>query len=585
MDIYNVVDTVMSVPTGITAGINTAKEHITNKRKSLKNIEQVTLADIFHKKLYGFVDFDYILEYLRSNQIAACENMHTIKSLSQEIVPALTKEALTDRDVKKVSALYTGVMRLCKRKRKGLLAYLSTEGHAYVCLIKSWPTFMQYAGFTSSFDPKALILDSEKVFPVLSQTRKIRSTVGDTYSLTKQKENKQDKTDIKANTNFSTNSMQTSTFAAPMSSIHSAASPDLMNAKINISKGGGTSIFSSSQGVDYGQILAMNFDKFLQGSANWDSEHEFDTFLYFLYSKQYPTLTSVATIGEFFNNVVAMFSTISFTISESVIRQLSGQRMHDLRNAMQISQTTSPSPEIDAFFDTALKRLAVNLCAASVDTHSSWKEIYETEANFVNAKRNQILTKISSSDTILAVLCEEQFNKLSKFVPDLTQQLYNKNNELFKSAYSKAASGVIDHFDSMTEFDSLSYMLVSDALNIRHMKLNEFPSKFVAVMCNLGITDSHYWSGVLASTHGGVCLTLRVANSIFSESDSKNAEVEELLRRAISKFYSYQMEDEITWQQIYLGIRRLKNNKTEASITTKSAIDVLGIDLDTDVSF
>ena len=85
---------------------------------------EVSIVDLFSGRLFSYVNFDGVLDYIRQQGWSSCENVYTIKSLSEQLVPAITYKCLTERNARGLMELCPGLIKLCIRRRKGLLVYV-----------------------------------------------------------------------------------------------------------------------------------------------------------------------------------------------------------------------------------------------------------------------------------------------------------------------------------------------------------------------------------------------------------------------------------------------------------------------------
>lgn len=135
-------------------------------RNTLPN--QVYLADLFRMKLFSKVDFDSVIEYLRSNHILNCENFYTIKSLSLDLLPKVAYDALKHRSPKKALGLFALTGKLCMRRKKGLLCYIDMAS-GYAKKIYKFEDFLLFANVPDNTQPANLWIPTEVAFPRLRQ--------------------------------------------------------------------------------------------------------------------------------------------------------------------------------------------------------------------------------------------------------------------------------------------------------------------------------------------------------------------------------------------------------------------------------
>lgn len=529
---------------------------------------QVTIADLFHRKLYDFADFDYLLNYLRSNGISECKNIYTINTLANQVIPALTAEALKDRDVRKINATYAGVMRLCRRRRRGLLAYLSTEGHAQVCLIKTWERFLQLAAFSST-TAEQLTFNTEDVFPKLKISKSLNARVA--------KYNEQAIEQRKAEAEAKREAKHEEKHKQEQHTEYKTFE-DIVDSEIQVTDNNTTtSLFREGQDVNFAQMLAMNYTRIVSQDANleWDDLHAKDYFVYFLITKIDPDYKKITKIKEFLQKVIGMFDSVGFPIDAARLQQLSGNRLRDLRNALSL-QTVEENAEIDDMFDTALKTLAAKYFLFDVDTSLSYKDMYLNELMHINSKRQQLAAMIKNSTNLIRVPMDSEIEEYTKYEPDFINLINTRNAEIFQEMWASAVSGNL--IDLTTDgFDKLGCLLVYDKSKQIDMSLAEYDQALITTINELLPETSIDWNTLMHTTTGDIFKVSRIVRNVKVSNSNNNEFTKSLLCKALSVFYNFRVNEKEIWQQIYMGICNAKKSMPRAGLTISSAAEQLGL--------
>lgn len=577
------VGTVKNVTSGVTNKVVGVKDSVVNAADkvidhavAVRNLKrnpptQVTIADLFHKKLYDYADFDFLLNYLRSNGIAECKNIYTIDNLSNEVVPSLTASALRERDVRKINATYAGIMRLCRRRRRGLLAYLSTDGHAQVCLIKSWDRFLQLAGFANTTTADNLTFNTEDVFPKLRINKSIMNKVA-RYNEQAIEQRREERA---KNQNDDTAAVEAPTEEQPL---EYKTLDDINDTEIKqVSNNATTSLFNAGQDINFAQMLAMNFAKASAGDINleWDEEHASDYFMYFLVSKIYPEYTAISSTKEFLQTVTNMFGIVGFTLNAEIIQQLSGNRLRDLKNALALS-TVEEKAEVNDMFDKAMKSLAVQTFVFEVNTNATYQEMYVNELTRISNKRQQLATQIRNTTSLIRVPTDAEVAEYIKFEPDFLNVVSARNEEIFKDMWSAAASGNLVDLTN-DGFDKIGCLLLFDKFKKISMTLEEYDNALISTINEL-VPEAHTdWNSLLQTTSGEYFKACHIVRKISTSSSDNNSFAKNLLCQSLSKFYNFRVNADEIWQQIYMGICNAKKSAPRSGLTVSSAAEQLGL--------
>lgn len=532
---------------------------------------QVTIADLFHRKLYDYADFDFLIKYLQTNGIATCKNIYTINSLATEVVPSLTESALRARDVRKVNATYAGIMRLCKRRRKGMLAYLSIDGHAQVCLIKSWDRFLQLAGFNNATTADKLTFNTEDVFPRLRISKNLNARIA--------KYNEQAIEERKAKREAVAAAIQPKQPLAD--SEYKSLSLDDTEIEQTAS-GSTTKLFKAGSDIDFAQMLAMNYSKVrVNDDLEWDAYHAADYFLYYIISRAYPDYKSVRSLKEFFKYIVELFDSVGFGIDAKVLQQLSDNRLRDLKNALGM-YTVEKNDKIDAAFDKVLLSLAVKYFVFDVDTKASYQDIYNNEVIRIKNKRAQLTTKIKNMTSLIRIPTDEELAEYVRFEPDFINLINTQNADIFAGMWNAAKSG---KFIDLTEdgFDKIACMLVYDKTKKPGLTLAEYDNDLIITINELLPDAQINWELLFTSTSNDILKACRIVRNVKHSSSSHNAAAKAILCQAVSKFYNFRVSEDEMWQQIYIGICNAKKSAPKSGLTVMSGAEALGLAESTDI--
>lgn len=174
----NVVDKTLTGVTHVTqkaagtlTGVSQATQRVIDNRRIARSTipDRMYLAELFHWRIFSKVDFDSVIEYLRTNNILQCNNLYTLQTLSRELIPLMTYEALRRRNPKLILGLYALTGKLCMRRKRGLLCYIDlASGRAKkICKFED---FLEYVDIPDSLQSDSLWIPTDVVFPKLRHT-------------------------------------------------------------------------------------------------------------------------------------------------------------------------------------------------------------------------------------------------------------------------------------------------------------------------------------------------------------------------------------------------------------------------------
>lgn len=518
--------------------------------------ESVTLADLFNRKLYNFVDFDYVLNYLRSNKLAACSNVHTIKSLSYDIVPKLTEIALKERNVKKVNKAYVGIMHLCKRRRKNLLVYFNLEGHATMCLIKTWQGFCEYAEFSSLAEVNSLTFRSEEVFPQLRVNRNLN------------------------------NAREIQIEDVPVETEHEVRQADVFGIEDrmgavfpDVSRNAGTQLFDTEQGSSAANslhIMAARYDSIVNGTVNWGKGHHADNFLYYIYFRKYPNRIRLTTVRDFCNELAILFNSVRPEVNTGNIYQFIADSdnsvFEDLKNVLGIVPKETESVFSNNSYEDMLFALADSLFFTRHKQGDSFYIAYKNEIQYINQLKTDFQNSMSDTSYLKFLSGDED---ICKIVPNALDEVKRVNEKIFPQVYSNAISGNIIRYT----FNEVLYLFINNVIGITYMSLQEFPANFQNAIKKVLPDTAIDWLDVCKHTDGEIMLAYRVACNIKSVDASKNDLAVLFLKKAIEKYYKLNNCESKSWQEIYNLMLSSGVSMSASTISTTRAVDVLGVDI------
>lgn len=634
-------DGAATIGTGIGGGFKTIGHGVVTAAKGVKTTvkelrkppEMLSLADLFNRKLYDYVDFDFVLHYLRDNNIAPCIDIYTIDELVEKIIP-LTKAALRDRDVKKINKAYSGIMRLCKRKHKGLLAYMSTEGHAVVCLITKWNSFFQYAGFASGVDLSNLVFRTMDVIPAWRAKKQLKAAVGvrdsdaelpsqtyakeyygtdgpvaNTIARVEAYREAVERVDAELPRTFSSSqvsvpagqqSFQTQTQTQkPKAQREQYCMPDISRMSFpDVTKNKTTSFFSDNDNDALYNMAKHYYDTAHNLSFQWDSEHALDTFLYFLLSRANPDLEMLTTMEDYFTRVANLFSSVGVKFDADFIYQLTGSAMLELRTVLGV-----PIHEFDSNSDVTyrsiLNKVANRICISkmSVDatTDSGLETFCQNELAEENHYKKVAITKLNTLQLLDPTEDSVIYQRVMPSYSDLVQK---HNEKVFREVYSSTANKDEDFSDD--DCKALCHMIYR-VTNRVDFQLNEYPEVFVTMLrtalprwtvdINKHVADveslrAMYCRGTVLLHDfivGADCLkSLAIAAGIKQCVDGQVSLIADvLLKEAVANIYHTQVAEE---NDFAFECNRASHAEgelsTSATIDTKSAAEVLGFSRD-----
>lgn len=170
------VSQVTQKASGALAGVSQATQRaVDTRRASRRSIpDRIYLAELFHWRLFSKVDFDSVIAYLRTNHILQCNNFYTLQTLSKELIPDMTYEALRRRNPKLILGLYALAGKLCLRKKRGLLCYIDLSSGMAKKICK-FEDFLEYADVPDSLQSDSLWIPIDVAFPKLRHTVALRT--------------------------------------------------------------------------------------------------------------------------------------------------------------------------------------------------------------------------------------------------------------------------------------------------------------------------------------------------------------------------------------------------------------------------
>lgn len=166
------------IKTAVKTGVEEGKGRIQSRRLAGNVPNESKIIDAFNRKLFNYADFDYLIKYLRDNNLSTCKNIYSLDSLANELSEQV-RSALVHRSVGGLPLLFRATLRLCVRKRKGLLAYVDLKMHVCKKLVK-WETFCEYAGFADPKSASEIWLPTEELFPMLKRSKASKRVNADT---------------------------------------------------------------------------------------------------------------------------------------------------------------------------------------------------------------------------------------------------------------------------------------------------------------------------------------------------------------------------------------------------------------------
>lgn len=263
----NVGDAASTFGHGLAEGAHAVEQHkqeVNTARRRVNLPQQTNIRDAFYKKLYNYADFDFLIEYLRSKGIAECTDIYTLNSIV-DYTTELTRDALVQRSPGLAKRLFSVVLKLSVRKRKGLLAYVSLRS-GKAKKISKWETFVEYAGFKDAHLAEDIWLDPMDLFPSLrgksSVARKISKATGQASAER-----------AVADSLIVDTSADGQATAIPGSNSTAISMEDITR--------NGTSMFSSST-VDTSQLLLLTYNQVIELSENvkFTALNSFDILLF-----------------------------------------------------------------------------------------------------------------------------------------------------------------------------------------------------------------------------------------------------------------------------------------------------------------
>lgn len=141
-------------------------ETIRRSRKikgSLGMPRQLNIVDLFNRKLFPFVDFDFVLKYMVAQHWATCEWLYTAETLAS-LVADRTRKALVDRQPANVAGMYAVMLKLCSRRSRNLLVYFDPMRNK-LRVVKKLEVFFETAGLYDNVFIDDMFFPTERVLP------------------------------------------------------------------------------------------------------------------------------------------------------------------------------------------------------------------------------------------------------------------------------------------------------------------------------------------------------------------------------------------------------------------------------------
>lgn len=151
---------------------NNPKRHVYTKYNLP---DDINLVDLFNGKIFSYVDFDAVIACLRKNNWSTCENLYTLNSLSKELVPETTMHCLQSKNARGMLKLYPGLIKLCIRKRRGLLVYIDVVSDK-IYNITSIKSFMSHVELNDGIALRDLWIPLADALPKL-RPKKLKASV------------------------------------------------------------------------------------------------------------------------------------------------------------------------------------------------------------------------------------------------------------------------------------------------------------------------------------------------------------------------------------------------------------------------
>lgn len=601
----------------IGSGIASAAKGVVSAAKGLrKPPETLSIMDLFNRKLYDFVDFDFVLNYLRSNNIAPCVDIYTIDELVEKIAP-LTKTALRDRDAQKVVKAYSGIIRLCKRRRRGLLAYMSTEGHAIVCLITNWNTFYQYAGFNQNANLNGLIFKTVDVIPAWrakKQIREAKASAGADVSSYDSVREQASAADTAASVAAYRNAIDQVDNVLPhtFSSVQATPSnetkvPEPKQYRMpNISGMTFPAISDNRQetfffGEENNSLLNMArhyYDTAHDKDLRWDANSLSDTFLYFLLSRAYPDLEMLTTMEDYLAKVTKLFSSVNVRFDTEFLLQLTGSDMIELRTILNVPASPLNPDKHKMFMDTLVKISNLVLIAPYApvtNQESDFIECYQKEIAVENGYREQALRELNGNELI--ILMRPDARMYPRVVRNYGDLVMEHNTKLFGEVYAGSITKCPNN-----PLEAICY-LIHKTSGLKALQFEKYPRAFVemlkAALPNYkintfnGSDGKHMADSLLASQDtffvyefakradilSSLCAALNV--HWLGNNDAVSARIDSILKEAVANVFRIDSAKADNFVSLCAIAYHAETGEEELSgIDTKSAAEVLKFDMD-----
>lgn len=427
--------------------------------------EEVNIIDLFHKKIFKYVDFDGVIEYLRSKGLSNCQGLYTIHSLSYELIPEVTEHAFESRDTRSILGLYGAVIRLCRRYRGNLLLYLDQINNK-LYPIKSVEKFLTYVSLTQGVMLDDLDIPCKIALPQVSdrdskQTQSSSSATQRVFSnqqTAQQAANNSSKTHLRSSrrgssvpTPVSINKSDVNNFSVQSSAFQAAPASPLA---------GQPSLFNNTPEDFLRSILtkiSLNYTEL----SKIEQSKAFDAlFFYTLYNNSdYKNLIvnyqHNAAFGDFYNGIDTVLSKYGYSLSQ-LLPLSNGEFFISLRLAAKI-------PDGNGYGNSHIQRAVLQLYA---DTFKDYQFV-DIKNNQRNIPYLQLLKEASFRITMgqnsvelrnmLKDICEYSYNEFAQpdniFELALFRALFHVDS--FKPVINSFINGTLNTMDFCSQIERM----------------------------------------------------------------------------------------------------------------------------------
>lgn len=392
-----------------------------NAKKAVPDMANIT--DAFHRKLYSYADFDYLIKYLQANNLAACKNIYTRDSLVQQIAQA-SGEALDHRSVGCLNRLYFATLRLCLRRRKGLLAYINLNA-GVTKKILSWQVFLEYAGFANLQTADDIWLPTGELFPTLKKvSRRVKSTL------------KHENKDAVVSGSDATEQEQLS---------------------VGIDEGDSTSMFAGRGSINYSQMLVLLYNQAaaMSSELSLNKGNSFDVMLFFACYLTGGSI-KVTTLDELVANMERLRRVFKVDDDfKTLVVSSSGDFLRPFRQLWELPEGNGNSNQIlvEALGTYLNKNLTVD---------SDFAQCYSEQVDLLCAKINKILESVS-------------FHLTEGLPADAAADIQAHNAKIFESMYTQIVSDVSKFkITADNVFDAVMCLVLYQKYKVPNMTLEQY---------------------------------------------------------------------------------------------------------------